>query len=183
MRLQQFINEQNQYKLYVDMDGVLTNWYRGTQDIGLPNEVVKNPRLKKNQAILWGAIDEIGAIFWTNLKWMSDGKKLWDYIKEYNPTILSAHSKRKGGEHWEKRLDVIQGKRNWLIKNIDTFTAKRAIIVQRPDKVKYASMYRILIDDDIRNIKEWKSAGGITIHHKNAASTIKELKSYDFICN
>jgi len=102
MRLQQYINEQNQYKLYVDMDGVLTDWYRGTQNIGLPNDVAKNPRIKKNQNILWSAIDELGATFWSSLKWMSDGKKLWDYVKEYKPIILSAHSKRKGGEYWEK---------------------------------------------------------------------------------
>jgi len=179
MRLQQYINEQNQYKLYVDMDGVLVDWYRGTQDIGLPSEVAKNPRIKKNQKILWGAIDELGATFWSNLKWINGGKKLWDYIKEHKPIILSAHSKRKGGDHWEKRLEVIQGKRNWLVKNTDTITAKRAIITQQPDKVKYAGLYKILIDDDIRNIKAWKSAGGITIHHKNTAITIKELKNYE----
>jgi len=179
MRLQQYITEQNQFQLYVDMDGVLVNWIKGVIDIGLPKEVAKNTRIKKNQVILWGAIDELGATFWANLKWMPDGKKLWDYIKEYNPIILSAHSKRKGGDHWEKRLEVIQGKRTWLQKNTDTITAKRAIIVQRPDKVKYASMFRILIDDVKENIDEWKSKGGIGILHKNTASTIKELKKYE----
>lgn len=184
MRLNKYlIAEEKQYKLYVDMDGVLVDWIKGVLNIGMPSEIAKNPRVKKNQFILWNAIDELGATFWSNLKWMSDGKKLWDYVKEYNPIILSAHSKRKGSKHWEKRLEVIQGKRNWLIKNTDTFTSKHAIITQQPDKVKYAGINKILIDDDIRNIKAWKSAGGITIHHKNTSSTIKELKKYDFICN
>jgi len=179
MRLQQYITEQKNFQLYVDMDGVLCNWLKGAIDIGLPPEVAKNTRVKKNQVILWGAIDELGAVFWENLKWMSDGRKLWDYIKQYNPLILSAHSKRKGGEHWEKRLPVIQGKRNWLIKNTDTLTAKRAIIVQRPDKVKYAAFGRILIDDTKENVNEWKSAGGIGILHKSATQTIKEFKKYE----
>lgn len=179
MRLQQYIVENNMPQLYVDMDGVLCNWVKGALAIGLPKKVVTNTRVKENQVILWGAIDELGAVFWSNLKWLPDGKKLWDYVKEYNPIILSAHSKRKGGEHWEKRLEVIKGKRDWLVKNTDTKTAKRAIIVQRPDKVKYATTNRVLIDDTLENIKEWQSAGGVGIHHKSTAQTIKELKRFE----
>ena len=38
----------------------------------------------------------------------------------------------------------------------------------------------LLIDDYIKNVNEWKSAGGMGIHHISPTSTIAELKRLGF---
>ena len=38
----------------------------------------------------------------------------------------------------------------------------------------------ILIDDYIKNIREWTAAGGISIHHTDVGKTISELKRLGF---
>jgi hypothetical protein len=56
-------------------------------------------------------------------------------------------------------------------------------LVQRADKRKYATTDgkpNILIDDYIKNIKEWEDAGGIGIHHTSPMSTIAQLKRLGF---
>jgi hypothetical protein len=38
----------------------------------------------------------------------------------------------------------------------------------------------VLIDDYIKNIKEWESAGGMGIRHTNVSKTLAELKELGF---
>ena len=38
----------------------------------------------------------------------------------------------------------------------------------------------VLIDDYMKNIKEWEAKGGIGIHHTNVGKTIAELKKLGF---
>jgi len=95
---------------------------------------------------------------------MPDGKELWDYIKPYNPTLLSAPSYNNNS-----RL----GKRLWVRNNIP---GTKLILASRANKVNYSNENSILIDDMPRTIEEWESGGGIGILHTSAASTIEQLK-------
>ena len=45
------------------------------------------------------------------------------------------------------------------------------------DKYVHCTFGDILIDDRLSNIEEWRSAGGIAIHHKNFKDTIEALKN------
>ena len=95
---------------------------------------------------------------------MVDGKTYWNYIKEYNPTLLSSPSRSS-----TSRL----GKRLWVKNNLpDT----KLILAQAKDKQNYAQSNRILIDDRPSNIDQWRSQGGIGILHTSASDTIKQLK-------
>jgi hypothetical protein len=67
------------------------------------------------------------------------------------------------------------GKRKWLQKNVSISSAK-IHLVQRSQKQIYSKKNTVLIDDYIRNIKEFSAKGGIGIRHKRAGSTISELK-------
>ena len=56
-------------------------------------------------------------------------------------------------------------------------------LVLRDQKRKFAQTNdkpNILIDDYIKNIREWESAGGIGITHINVRKTISELKKQGF---
>ena len=53
----------------------------------------------------------------------------------------------------------------------------------RSQKQKYATTNgkpNVLIDDYIKNIQEWESAGGIGIRHTNVSKTLAELKKLGF---
>jgi hypothetical protein len=94
-------------------------------------------------------------------------------INKYNANILSAYSNRDANSR--------KGKQQWLKKNAKP--TGKVHLVMRADKQKYATTGgkpNILIDDYIKNIKEWENAGGIGIHHLSPTQTIAQLKRYGF---
>jgi hypothetical protein len=151
------------YEIYSDMDGVLTDFddaFLKTSDGILPSEYERTYGKDK----FWGLIDNKGVGFWVGMPWMSDGKQYWDYIKQYTPTLLSSPSRSESS-----RL----GKRLWVRNQLP---GTKLILAQAKDKQKYAKPNRILIDDRISNITEWRSQGGIGILHTSAPTTIIKLK-------
>jgi hypothetical protein len=97
---------------------------------------------------------------------MPDGKELWNYIKKYNPTLLSAPS-RDPQSRWGKRI--------WVKKNIP---GTPLILAAANKKKNYSKRNSILIDDRVSNINEWNAEGGIGIFHVNTENTIKQLQKY-----
>ena len=160
--------------IYCDLDGVLVNLMKGANELILPlypnvkdwTEVDKEERWK----VISGKKD-----FWKNLEFMPNGIRLWNFIKPYNPNILSAYSKRDVNSKRDKLL--------WVTKNLGRLPRKNILIVLRKDKKRFAvsdGTPNILIDDYDKNINEWKNAGGIGILHKSIPNTIGELKKLGF---
>ena len=119
-----------------------------------------------------------GAKFWADLPWMKDGKKLWSFVKNYDVHILSAykHTYNDPKEYSKK------GKEIWVAKNLKLPSAK-VHLVFREDKQKYTKVGgnpTLLIDDYIKNIKEFTAKGGLGIHHKSSGPTIAKLKKMGF---
>ena len=55
----------------------------------------------------WHLIDtKIGVRFWVGMDWMPQGKQLWDFIKPYQPDLLTSPSRdntsRLGKNLWVK---------------------------------------------------------------------------------
>ena len=72
-----------------------------------------------------------------------------------------------------------QGNINGLQKNTRV-PKSRVILVKRAQKQSYATDKgepSVLIDDYIKNIKEWEQKGGIGIHHTSVSKTLKELSN------
>ena len=155
------INENEKYEIYCDMDGVLVDFERGYEELTGKN--IRGNHVKGN-ADFWQPITDAGVEFWTKLKWMSDGKQLWNYIKKHKPSLLSAPSREESS-----RI----GKHIWVENN----TPGVNLILRAADKKQeFASPNAILIDDRADNIQRWKDAGGIGIHHISAENTINELE-------
>lgn len=156
--------EDMKYTIYSDMDGVLSDFDKRFMEFskGLtPREY----ETKYGKGGFWKLIDEtVGVPFWAGMDWMSDGKEYWDYIKKYDPIILSAPSRREESKY---------GKRIWKKRNMPT---TKMILTYAKDKKKYANENSILIDDRESNVSEWRSAGGIGILHVSSADTINQLK-------
>jgi len=158
-----------QYKIFCDMDGVLTDFDKRFEYFGglTPDEY----QAKFSKSQFWKLIDDkVGFEFWAKMPWMPDGKQLWSYIEKYKPMLLSAPSQKPSSRY---------GKRVWVKDNLPlTKDAPKVklILAKRENKQDYSKPNRILIDDRADNIEEWKSKGGIGILHTSAADTIEKLK-------
>jgi hypothetical protein len=153
----------NNYIIYCDMDGVLTDFVsRFEYFSGMsPDEY----NTQYGDVKFWNLIDKkIGEGFWSGMEWMVDGKQLWTYIKKYNPTLLSAPSNDS-----TSRL----GKKQWVQKHLPK---SKLILSKASEKKNYSGKSHILIDDRMDNIQDWRNEGGIGILHTSTTDTIQQLK-------
>ena len=149
-------------KIYCDMDGVLTDFDKQFSEIHPWNPTKFTEKNGKDE--FWELIDGRGVGFWVGMKWMEDGKILWEYLKtNHNVELLSSPSR---AEH--SRL----GKRLWVRNH--KLGAKLNLAYSH-NKKKYAAPNHVLIDDRKDNIEGWESEGGIGILHTSAEDTISKL--------
>ena len=150
------------YKIFSDMDGVITDFNNRYKKYAgmMPAEYEK----KFGKDKFWELADAEGVAFWVGMPWMEDGKKYWDYIKDYNVELLSSPSRSE-----TSRL----GKRLWVRNNLPGI---KLTLAQAYNKQNYAAPNHILIDDRKSNIEQWRDKGGIGILHTSAEDTIKQLK-------
>jgi hypothetical protein len=157
----------SQYKIYLDMDGCITDFDKRFTSLNPEKLSPSQYQTKYGIEKFWNFIDkENGVKFWVGIPWMKDGKQLWDYIKKYEPIILSAPSRNN-----ESRL----GKRLWMKNNLPGI---KLILAAANKKQNYSRKNSILIDDRPDNIEQWRSQGGKGILHVNTEDTIKQLQAY-----
>lgn len=178
MKLRSLIFEQTKYTIYCDMDGVLTDFSGdfmklanqiGEADLDERTDVPNNAAAKYEKAhgseAFWDVVRHGGLKFWSDMTWNPGGKKLWKYISQHNPQILTAPSKRV----YE---DCVKGKKMW----ISRLGNPKIHVRSKEKKREFAGKNQILIDDLKSNIVEWSASGGIGIHHKTTNKTITQLK-------
>ena len=178
MKLMSLITEQTNYTIYCDMDGVLTDFSGdfmklahqiGEVELDERTDVPNNAAAKYEKAhgteAFWDVVRKGGLKFWSDMTWNPGGKKLWKYISQYDPQILTAPSKRV----YE---DCVKGKRMW----ISRLGNPKMHVRSKDKKREFAGENQILIDDLKSNISDWNSSGGIGIHHKTTNNTIAQLK-------
>ncbi len=157
------IVEEPKYKIFSDMDGVLTDFdesFKKASDGIAPRDYEK----KFGKDKFWELIDGGGVGYWVGMPYMPDGERYWDYIKGYDVELLSSPSRSN-----TSRL----GKRLWVRNNMP---GVKLTLAQAYLKKNYAAPNHILIDDRKSNIDEWRAAGGIGILHTSASDTIRQLK-------
>jgi hypothetical protein len=156
-----------EYTVFCDMDGVLTDFEKRFTSLNPEKLSPAQYQTKYGIEKFWSFIDEENGVkFWVGMQWMKDGKELWEYIKKYNPTLLSAPSRNN-----ESRL----GKRLWVKNNLP---GVKLILASASKKQNYSGRNKILIDDRPDNIKQWRAQGGKGILHTNTQDTIKQLQAY-----
>ena len=154
----------NDYKIYVDMDGVLSDWeaqfkrYSG----GIPVNTYDNLHGKQNRFKL---VNKNSPEYYANMPWMKDGKLLYNFVNSFpNVQILS---------HAPDAKSKI-GKQQWLKDKGITFEAN--LVPNRKDKSKFATDDSVLIDDREDVVNDFINAGGKAILHTNSIDTINQLK-------
>ena len=115
-----------------------------------------------------------------NLPHLEDGvNELWSHLHTYGVKvdILSAPVPDKSGSFGPAR----RGKTNWVKDYLNPFPSE-IFITPANEKWKHAvtnGVPNILVDDNIKNITEWRAAGGIGFHHAPGKSfdTIQNMKN------
>ena len=160
--------------LYVDMDGVLADFY--------------GPFNKMAGVSSWkdASKDTVSQVlrditkqqdFWINLDVLFGVPKLLSAIQSLFNGQYKVLSKALAGD---KR--VVAQKKQWVQANMQLQPNEIIIMPATADKGIYATQSdgsaNILIDDFGYNIKKWRSAGGIGIQHTNDTvnNTIKQLQ-------
>ena len=155
-------------EIYCDLDEVLVDFMRGA-DAAVGGNFVKMDKEDR-----WNKVNQTKG-FWVNLNWKPNAKRLHDFIIRYDAHVLSAFTGR------DPTSKV--GKMKWVKKNTG-FKRANIHLVLRSQKQAYAKTKEekpnILIDDYVKNIREWENKGGIGIHHTDVGKTISELKRLGF---
>ena len=160
--------------LYVDMDGVLADFY------GPFNSMARVSSWKD------ASKDTVSAVlkqitkqddFWINLKVLPDVPQLMSAIKTLFGGNYKLLSKAIAGDP-----HAVKQKKQWAQQNLNPQPNQIIIMPATADKGRYAQQAdgtpNILIDDFGYNIKKWEQAGGIGVQHKTGAvnTTINKLK-------
>ena len=196
----EFLKEEEQeYEIYCDMDGVLVDFELGVVDYitarlqegnvpelaeELGRDYITAEDIKSNKAVRNYMYKELEnhAQFWEDLPWMSKGKELWARIWPYGPNILT--TPMGGEDHPKSGYGSRIGKQAWIDKNLvkEMQMPPKKIIMAR-DKYRWANKTSILIDDWTKNTGPWgdkKIGNGIAILHKNEdlKKTFDELEKH-----
>jgi hypothetical protein len=159
-------------RIYLDMDGVLFDFVKALEST---TKMSIKQWMKLDRKKRWDPVIA-NKTFWSNGPWLSEGKKLFNYVKKYNPHILSAYVEHAFDPN------CIPGKMKWAMKNTG-LSRDKINLVMRSQKKNYAmnaGQQTILIDDYEKNTKEFSNRGGIGITFKTASQTIAELKKLGF---
>ena len=158
-------NMEDKYKIYLDMDGVITDFDKRFTDLAGMGPREYESSFGKDK--FWDFIDSKekggGVGFWVGMPWMSGGPELYNRISQHNHALLSSPSRsessRIGKHQWKKKYTP----------------SSKLILALARNKQNYADGDSILIDDRESNIQQWREAGGIGILYKSADQVNKEL--------
>ncbi|MFP4509023.1 MAG: hypothetical protein ACOC4I_06030 [Spirochaetota bacterium] len=151
------------FKLFVDLDGVLADFDRGVQDLtGRPPDQLHPKRM-------WAAIARADG-FYENLRWMEDGKVLWNAVRSNEPTILTGLPMGSWAE---------PQKRAWCARelgpDIPVITCMSRHKAARAAEHTPENAVMVLVDDREKLRESWEAAGGVFILHTDADSSIAAL--------
>ena len=162
-------DDKKNYKIYVDMDGVVADFDKRFTD--LSGMSPSDYESKNGKNAFWDFIDVKHKLaFWVGIPPMSDAQSLMDYVSKHDYEMLTAPSIKK---------ESLMGKglwiRNWAKKGL--FPSKPKVNYKSAkNKHHFAAPNHILIDDKQSTIDSWNAAGGIGILHTSASNTISQLK-------
>jgi 5'(3')-deoxyribonucleotidase len=147
--------------LYLDMDGVLADFYK--EYIKVDPEMADRKRFRN--AVMEDNIFE-------KLDFMPDAQELLNYVaKMKNVQVQMLTS--LGTFDYKQGMEAQRQKLNWLFaKNVPY---KANFVCSKEEKAKYAGKHCILVDDSIGCITPFTDRGGIGILHTSASKTIDEL--------
>ncbi|MBN2510775.1 MAG: glutathione S-transferase N-terminal domain-containing protein [Spirochaetales bacterium] len=151
------------YKLFVDLDGVLVDFDRGVKEITgkLPRELFIGT--------MWAILAKTPG-FYDRLAWMPDGKELWETVRHLEPVILTGLPRGSWAE---------PQKRTWCTRELGCDVQVIACMTrdkaERARAVTAEGAVPVLIDDREKTRESWEAMGGVFIHHTDTETTLEHL--------
>jgi len=174
MELGRLNEKESEYKVYLDMDGVLADFDQRFRDIsGMEPREYEN---KYGRKAFWDLIDEENKIkFWVGIPVMDGAAALVDAVKDYDYELLTSPSAKK---------QSYLGKILWVKNHIGSVFPSKPRINFKRAKEKHEvksqlSQTDILIDDREDTIGRWNAAGGTGIVYKSIGQVLNDLKKLD----
>jgi hypothetical protein len=150
-------------RLYLDCDGVLADFDKGaTAILGLPPRAYE---AKHGMGRFWQKL-ATAPDFYFGLPLMPDAMELFDAVRHLHPVILTGLPRG----NWAADQKV-----RWAAQY---FPGTKIITTMARDKRDHAKEGDVLVDDQKKHAHLWEEAGGIFVHHKNAADTIEKLQRW-----
>jgi 5'(3')-deoxyribonucleotidase len=167
----------------LDMDGVLVDFDKGMKEIfGIDTTYLNksssemSPEEKINKKKMYAKLQYHGDKFWQHLDPMPQAFDLFNYVtKNFDWYILTAYTTSGQSECIRGKITWVKNHLN-MIPTEDNFICTRSELKQDYVNHKAHNKKAILIDDRIRNIRQWEEKGGIGIHHTNIQETLTILK-------
>jgi hypothetical protein len=148
-------------QLFTDSDGVYAHFDEQVERMfGLPPS-------KLNDDHMWSMIYDNRKEFWTTMPLTPDALELWEFMRPFNPIVLSGCPKG----HFD---EASEWKKEWWLENFEWEHVITCPAKEKPLHIKNAG--DVLADDFVVNVKRWQKAGGIGVLHKNVPDTIERLK-------
>jgi 5' nucleotidase, deoxy (Pyrimidine), cytosolic type C protein (NT5C) len=152
--------------IFLDCDGVLADFDGGARRVfGMhPTDFERRFGLKRFWAKLASTPD-----FFANLDVLPDALELFEAVRHKNPVILTGLPRGAWAE---------PQKRRWAERH---FPGIQVITTTAALKREHCRPGDALVDDRDKYRKLWERAGGIFIHHRNAAKSNELLRQHGFI--
>ncbi len=156
------------YKLFVDLDGVLCDFDSGVLAIcgKSPSELLPSQ--------MWSQLARSPG-FYDRLQWTQDGHLLWDSVKDYKPTILTGLPRGNWAEGQ---------KRSWcrreLGPDVPVVTCLSREKALRASSLLTENQVAVLVDDRLNLKEDWQAIGGIFVWHQNSLKSLQQLAMLGF---
>ncbi len=145
--------------VYFDLDGVLADFDEAYDRL---------IRIRKyNNDVHWDLVQKIPDFF-ENMKRMPRALELWNMVPVHRRRILSSIPKSVEVSGDQKRAWVYALPNPPMPEHIHLVRGKKL-------KQAFAQPGHILIDDWEQNVLDWREAGGVGLHYRNADQAIRDL--------
>jgi hypothetical protein len=155
-------------KIYQDLDGCLCDFEKSYRQL---NNIT--PREAEKQKKFYHYFEEfIAKQNFATLEYMPDALILIEFLKSLKipVEILSSTANQENFDEISKQKNI------WC--DTHNIPWKRNYVPGKRFKYKFATPDSIIIDDTLSVVEDWRKAGGIAIWHKDALSTICQLKMF-----
>ena len=163
-------------KVYLDMDGVLADFERGVLELAgmVPTPLNGNRDIHYDDR-MWGAVVKVEH-FYGRLQPMPGAKAMFDALcARYGDRceILTGIPKPRRGILYAR-----EDKLEWVRRELSPDIVVNVVLrEQKPEYCTGADC--VLIDDAVRNIRDWENMGGTGILHETPEQTLAALAAIE----
>lgn len=160
--------------LYLDLDGVFANF---EEAISFARSNL-NSEHHNDPSRLWSVLQNVDNLF-LHLKPIPQSIEAFNEVtirSKYPVKILTSLPMLK-----EKLITAPSDKRLWVSKNLSSNIEVICVSNWRKKRKYCIVPSDVLVDDMERNIRDWKSVGGVGIHHVDWSTSITKLQELQII--